>query len=84
MIHHDRGVGDLSAFEAQLFFRRAMIAKTARTTRAIVAAYSLAAGSLNREAGTLTKKMVAAMNATVMATLIQTFRQSVSVTTRMR
>ena len=68
MIHHDRGVGDLSASEAQLLFRRAMIANTARTTRAIAAAYSLAPGSLNREAGTLTKKIVAAMNATVIAT----------------
>ena len=83
MIHHDRGVGDLSALEAQLLFRRAMVVTTARTTRVIAAAYSLAVESLNREAGTLTKRMVAAINAAVIATLIQTFRQRVSVATRM-
>lgn len=81
MIHHDRGVGDLSASEAQLLFRREMIVITARIRRAIAAAYSLAAGSLKREAGTLTKKIVTAMNAAVIATLIQIFRQRVSVAT---
>ena len=53
------------------------------TARAIAAAYSLAAASLNREAGILTKRMVAAMNAAVIAALIQTFRQRVSAATRM-
>jgi hypothetical protein len=77
MIHHERDVGDLSTSEAHLLFRSAKIATNARTTRAIAAAYSLAAGSLNGEAGTLTKRMVATMNAAVIATLIQTFRQRV-------
>jgi hypothetical protein len=72
MIHHDRSVGDLSA--PGLLCRSATIAATARTARAIAAAYSLAAASLNREAGILTKRMVAAMNAAVLAALIQTVR----------
>src|SRR5205823_10264280 len=75
MIHHDRGAGDLSA--SGLLRRSAKIATAARITRAIAATYSLAAGSLNREAGTLTKKMVATTTAAVIATLIQIFRQRI-------
>jgi hypothetical protein len=44
--------------------------------REIPAAYSLAAGSVNRDAGTLTNRTVAAMNTTVTARPIRIVRSA--------
>jgi hypothetical protein len=46
-------------------------------TRAIPAAYSLAAGSVNRDAGKLTNTTVAAINAIVIARPIQVLRRRI-------
>ena len=46
-------------------------------TRAIPAAYSLAAGSVNRDAGKLTNRTVVAINAIVIARPIQVLRRRI-------
>src|SRR5260370_41913352 len=77
MIAHDRGDGELSAFKPQFRCRIVTITINPTMTRAIPAAYSLAAGSVNRDAGTLTNRTVAAMNTIVIARPIQTARRKV-------
>src|SRR6266699_2793257 len=71
MIAHDRGPDQVSAFKAQ--FRRRSTRITINTTimRAIAAAYSLAAGPVNWDAGRLTNRTVAATIAIVIARPIQ-------------
>src|SRR5260370_29560976 len=77
MIAHDRGDGELSAFKPQFRCRIVTITINPTMTRAIPAAYSLAAGSVNRDAGTLTNRTVAAMNTIVIARPIQILRRTV-------
>src|SRR6266403_6321244 len=77
MIAHDRDDGELSVFEPQFRCRIVTITINPRMTRAIPAAYSLAAGSVNRDAGALTNRTVAAMNTIVIARPIQTARRTV-------
>jgi len=77
MIAHDRGDGELSAFKPQFRCRIVTITINPTMTRAIPAAYSLAAGSVNRDAGTLTNRTVAAMNIIVIARPIQILRRTV-------
>lgn len=79
MISHERSVGDLSASAPQVPRAIAAIATNARTMRAIAATYSRDAGSEKRDAGALTKRMVALTIASVTAMLIQIFRSVVLV-----
>jgi len=74
MIAHDRDDGELSVFEPQFRCRIVTITINPRMTRAIPAAYSLAAGSVNRDAGALTNRTVAAMNTIVIERPIQILR----------
>jgi len=82
VITHDRDDGELNGLKAQLRCRIVTITTNPTMTRAIPAAYSFAVESVNRDAGTLINRMVAAMNATVIATLIHSFRRRLSVPTR--
>src|SRR3984893_4199700 len=71
MIAHERGPGQVSAFEPHFRCRITRITVNATMIRAIPATYSLAAEPVNWDAGKLTNRMVAAINAIVVATPIQ-------------
>ena|ERR1700732_3356064 len=75
MIVHERGLGQVSAFEPHFRGRITRITVNATIMRAIPAAYSLAAGPVNWDAGKLTNRMVAATNAIVIARPIQVLRK---------
>src|SRR6267378_363801 len=77
VIAHDHGGGELSAFKPQFHCRIVTITINPTMTRAIPAAYSLAAGSVNRDAGKLTNTTVAAINAIVIARPIQVLRRRI-------
>src|SRR6267143_4161867 len=77
MIAHDRGAGQVSAFEPHFRCRITRITINPTMIRAIPAAYSLAAESVNRDAGTLTNRTVTATNTMVIARAIQTARRKV-------
>jgi hypothetical protein len=77
VIAHDRDDGELRAFKPQFRCRIVTITINPTMTRAIPAAYSLAAGSVNRDAGTLTNRTVAAKNIIVIARQIQILRRTV-------
>jgi hypothetical protein len=74
-IPHEYGPGKVSAFEVRFDCRIATIIISPTMVRAVPAAYSLAAGPVNRDAGRLTNRTVAAMNATVIATPTQILRR---------
>src|SRR5678815_1722351 len=76
MIAHDRGGGQVSAFEPHFRCRITRITINPTMMRAIPAAYSLEAESVNRDAGTLTRT-VAAMNRMVIARPIKIVRRRV-------
>jgi hypothetical protein len=77
VIAHDHGDGELSAIKPQFRCRIVTITMYPTMTRAIPAAYSLAVGSVNRDAGKLTNTTVAAINAIVIARPIQVLRRRI-------
>jgi hypothetical protein len=77
MITQDRGAGQASAFEPHFPCRITRITINPTIVRAIPATYSLAAKSVNRDAGTLTNRTVAATNTMVIARPIQIVRTRV-------
>jgi len=77
MIAHDRGAGQVSAFEPHFGCRITRITINPTMMRAITAAYSLEAESVNRDAGTLTNRTVTATNTMVIARPIQIVRTRV-------
>src|SRR6267378_5561536 len=77
MIAHARGAGQVSAFEPHFRCRITRITINPTMMRAIPAAYSLAAESVNRDAGILTNRTVTATNTMVIASPIQIVRTRV-------
>src|ERR1700730_6169324 len=77
MIVHERGPGQVSAFEPHFGCRITRITVNATIMRAVPAAYSLAAGPVNWDAGKLTNRMVAAINAIVIARPVQVLRKRI-------
>src|SRR6266513_882490 len=77
MIAHDRGAGQVSAFKPHLRCRITRITINPTMIRAIPAAYSLAAESVNRDAGTMTNRTITPTNTMVIARPIQIVRRRV-------